>query len=313
MPRAVLLALISLALLVAGCGGSSASGGDDPASAVPAGAAFYLEGTVRPEGDLRDDALAAAGKVLRTDDPQAKIDELVAKAFAESEDPKVDYKKDIAPWLGEKVALWGAVPANAEEDFRGALVATVEDEDEAQSALDRSIEGSDETFRKRTYKDVDYQASTDSAVGLVEGFAVFGTEPEFKKTVDAVKGDGLESDKRFQKALDGLEDDRLGTFYVDAKSLYDAAIRQDPEAAQQLEQAKRSVRLREDRSRRRRVLGRRRPARRRRDRADTRRRLPRRARRAGQRRVHAAARGAARGLVGGLRDARLRGDPESAL
>jgi Protein of unknown function (DUF3352) len=239
MPRAVLLALISLALLVAGCGGSSASGGDDPASAVPAGAAFYLEGTVRPEGDLRDDALAAAGKVLRTDDPQAEIDELVAKAFAESEDPKVDYKKDIAPWLGEKVALWGAVPANAEEDFRGALVATVEDEDEAQSALDRSVEGSDETFRKRTYKDVDYQASTDSAVGLVEGFAVFGTEPEFKKTVDAVKGDGLESDKRFQKAMDGLEDDRLGTFYVDAKSLYDAAIRQDPEAAQQLEQAKR--------------------------------------------------------------------------
>src|SRR5687768_9680466 len=140
MPRAVLLALISLALLVAGCGGSSASGGDDPASAVPAGAAFYLEASVRPEGDLRDDALAAAGKVLRTQDPQAKIDELVAKAFAESEDPKVDYKKDIAPWLGEKVALWGAADASAGEDFRGAVVATVEDEDEAQSALDRAIE-----------------------------------------------------------------------------------------------------------------------------------------------------------------------------
>ena len=241
MPRAVLLALISLALLVAGCGGSSASGGDDPASAVPASAAFYLEATVRPEGDLRDDALAAAGKVLRTQDPQAEIDELVAKAFAESEDPKVDYKKDIAPWLGEKVALWGAVPGNAEEDFRGALVATVEDEDEAQSAIDRSVETSDKTFQKRSYKDVDYQASSDSAAGLVEGFAVFGTEPEFKKTVDAVKGDGLESDKRFQKAMDGLEDDRLGSFYVDVKSLLDAAMRQDPEAAQQLEQAKRII------------------------------------------------------------------------
>ena len=241
MPRAVLLALISLALLVAGCGGSSASGGDDPASAVPANAAFYAEATVRPEGDLRDDALAAAGKVLRTQDPQAKIDELVAKAFAESEDPKVDYKKDIAPWLGEKVAFWGAVPANADEDFRGAVVATVEDEDEAQSAIDRAVEGSDKTFRKRSYKDVDYQASTDSAVGLVEGFAVFGTEPEFKKTVDAVKGDALDSDDRFQKAMDGLEDDRLGSFYVDVKTLLDAAMRQDPEAAQQLEQAKRII------------------------------------------------------------------------
>ena len=47
---------------------------------------------------------------------------------------------------------------------------------------------------------------------------MFGTEPEFKKTVDAVKGDGLDSDARFQKAMDGLEDDRLGSFYVDFKT-----------------------------------------------------------------------------------------------
>jgi hypothetical protein len=240
MPRAVLLALISvLALVAAGCGGSAASGGDDPAGAVPADAAFYAEGTVRPEGDLRDDALAAAGKVLRTGDPQAEIDELVAKAFAETEDPKLDYEKDVAPWLGEKVAIWGAANASSGEDFRGAVVATVEDEDAAQSALDRAIEGSDKTFSDRTYKDVDYKASTDSAVGLVEGFAVAGTEPEFKKTVDAVKGDGLDSDERFEKAMDGLEDDRLGSFYVDVKTLMETAARQDPEAAEQLEQAKR--------------------------------------------------------------------------
>jgi hypothetical protein len=240
MPRAVLLALISaLCLLAAGCGGSPASGGDDPAGAVPANAAFYAEATVRPEGDLRDDALAAAGKVLRTDDPQAKIDELIAKAFAESEDPKLDYKKDVASWLGKKVAIWGAAGAGSEEDFRGAVVATVEDEDEAQSALDRAIVGSEKTFSARTYKDVDYKASSESAVGLVEGFAVLGTEPEFKKTVDAVKGDGLDSDDRFEKAMDGLEDDRLGSFYVDVKTLMDTAARQDPEAAAQLEQAKR--------------------------------------------------------------------------
>jgi hypothetical protein len=241
MPRAVLLAFVSLALLTAGCGGSSASGGDDPASAVPANAAFYAEATVRPEGDLRDDALAAAGKVLRTQDPQAEIDELVAKAFAESEDPHLDYEKDVAPWLGEKVALWGAVPADAEEDFRGSVIATVTDEDAAQAAIDRAVEGSEKTFSERTYKDVDYQASSDGAAGLVEGFAVFGTEPEFKQTVDAVKGDGLDSDDRFQKAMDGLEDDRLGSFYVDVKALLDAAMRQDPEAAAQFEQAKRLI------------------------------------------------------------------------
>ena len=240
MPRAVLLALISLlSLIAAGCGGAPASGGDDPASAIPPNAAFYADATVRPEGDLRDDALAAAGKVLRTGDPQAKIDELLAKAFAESEDPKLDYQKDVASWLGEKVAIWGASPAGGDDEFRGAVVASVEDEDAAQAALDRAVKGSDKTFTKRTYEGVDYQASTDSAVGLVEGFAVFGTEPEFKKTVDAAEGDGLDSDDRFRKAMDGLEEDRLGSFYVDVKSLFEAAARQDPDAAQQLEQAKR--------------------------------------------------------------------------
>ena len=70
MPRAFLLALICvLSLVAAGCGSSTSSGGDEPASAVPANAAFYADATVRPEGDLRDDALAAAGKILRTDDP----------------------------------------------------------------------------------------------------------------------------------------------------------------------------------------------------------------------------------------------------
>ena len=191
MPRVVLLALISLSLIAAGCGAGSSAGGDDPASAVPAKAAFYVDATVRPEGDLREDALAAAGKVLRTSDPQAKIDELVGQAFAETEDPKFDYEKDVAPWLGEKVAV------------------TTKDEDEAQSAIDRAVKASDKTFSKRDYKGVEYQASQDSAVGIVEGFAVAGTEPEFKQTVDAAKGDGLASTDRFKKAMDGLEDDRL--------------------------------------------------------------------------------------------------------
>ena len=217
MPRVVLLALISVSLLVAGCGAGTSAGGDDPASAVPVKAAFYVDATVRPEGDLREDALAAAGKVLRTSDPQAKIDELVKQAFAETEDPKFDYEKDVAPWLGEKVAVWGSA-SSGEEDFRGAVVVSTKDEDEAQSAIDRAAEASDKTFSEREYKGVEYKASPESAVGIVEGFAVAGTEPEFKQTVDAAKGDGLASDDRFKKAMDGLEDDRLGAFYVDFQS-----------------------------------------------------------------------------------------------
>ena len=239
MPRAALLALICLSLAVlAGCGGGSASGGDDPASAVPANAAMYLDATVRPDGELRDDALAAAGKVLRTSDPQAKIDELVAKLFAESEEPKLDYARDVEPWLGEKVALWAA-PSGGDDDFRGAIVASATDTEAAQEAIDRAVKGSDKTFTERSYEGVDYQVSETGAAGVVEDFVVLGTEAEFKRTVDAAKGDGLSDDDRFQNATGDLEDERLGTFYVDVKAVIDQAVRTDPEAAQQLEQARR--------------------------------------------------------------------------
>ena len=239
MPRAALTALTCLALvLIAGCGGGTASGGDDPASAVPANAAVYVDATVRPEGNLREDALAAAGKLLHSSDPQGKIDDLVAQLFAESEEPKLDYARDVKPWLGEKVALWVAT-TNGSEDFRGAVVAASTDEEAAQAAIDRAVKGSEKTFAKRSYEGFDYQASTKSAVGVVDDFVVVGTEPEFKRTVDAIKGDGLAEDDRYRKATDGLADDRLGTFYFDVKSLLDQAARQDPEAAQQLEQAKR--------------------------------------------------------------------------
>src|SRR5215210_7364870 len=203
MPRAALITLVCLSLAAAGCGSGAASGGDDPASAVPANAAVFVDATVRPDGNLREDALAAAGKVLRTSDPQGKIDDLVAQLFAESEQPKLDYARDVKPWLGEKVALWVAT-TNDSEDFRGAVVAASTDEEAAQAAIDRAVKGSEKSFAKRSYEDFDYQVSEKSAVGVVDDFVVAGTEAEFKRTVDAIKGDGLADDDRYRKATDDL-------------------------------------------------------------------------------------------------------------
>jgi Protein of unknown function (DUF3352) len=244
MPRAALLAILCLAIGAAGCGAGPASGGDDPASAVPRDAAVYLDATVRPSGRLRDDALAAAAKILGTADPEGEIDRLVARAFAESSKPELDYGRDVEPWLGEKVALW-AVPAGGDEEFRGAVVASATDADAARAAIDRAVEGSDKTFSRRTYEGVDYRAAAGSAAGVVEDFAVFGTEAEFKRTVDAVKGDGLDSDDRFRAATGDLSDDRLGTFYVDLRAAIDQAGRRDPGAAEQIRQARRLLPLKE--------------------------------------------------------------------
>jgi hypothetical protein len=238
----VVLALVVLVLaaVAAGCGsGESASGGEEPASAVPADATMYFEATVRPEGSQREDALAAAGKVLQTDDPEGKVRELVNEAFASSDDPKLDYARDVEPWLGEKAGLWVATPrdSSSSEEADAVAVLSATDEDAAQEAIDRAISKSDKRFSDREHEGVTLKVNEDGiGVAVGEGFAFFGTEAEVKRSIDAAKGDSLAETDRYEDAIDELEDERLGHFFVDAKALVDQALKADPEAAQDFEQ-----------------------------------------------------------------------------
>ena len=146
---------------------------------------------VRPEGEQRDDALAAAGKVLRTSDPEAQDRRARQEGVRGVRGPQARLRARHRAVAGREGRAVGRSPPAASEDFRGAVIAQTTDEDAAQAAIDRAVEGSEKTFGERRYKGIDYKASPESAAGLVEGFAVIGTEAEFKRTVDAVKGDGL--------------------------------------------------------------------------------------------------------------------------
>ncbi len=236
--RAAAPFLLFLTVGLASCGGGTTSGGDDPASAVPRDAPIYFEATVRPEGSLRDDALAAAGKVLQTDDPEAKIEELVAKAFADSDDPKLDYARDIEPWLGEKVAAWFSAPSgnSSAEEANGVGIISAKDEDKAREAVDRAISSSSDKFTEREFEGVSYKAGPDGAVAVTDGWVLAGTEPALKRTITAIDGDSLAETDRYKDAIDELEDDRLAHFFVDSKAFVDAALKADPEAAAQFEQ-----------------------------------------------------------------------------
>jgi hypothetical protein len=238
--RVVLASLaVVFAAFAAGCGGESASGGDDPASAVPRDAAMYFEATLRPEGALREDALAAAGKVLQTDDPEGRIRELVNEAFASSDDPRLDYARDVEPWLGEKVGFWLSTSRSSEEATGVALLAAT-DEDKAQEAIDRVVAASDKRFTEREHEGVALQVNEEGVgVAVGEGFAMLGTEAEIKRSIDAAKGDSLADEGRYSDAIGELEEERLAHFFVDAKALVDQAVKADPEAAEQIEQFRR--------------------------------------------------------------------------
>lgn len=233
MPRLRLLALPAL-LLIAACGGSGGAADADPAKAVPSGTALYFEGVVRPEGDQREDVLDAAGKVLRTDDPEAKIRELLDKAMERSDDA-VDYDKDIAPWLGEKAGVW---VTGFQRDKPGyVVVAAAKDTEKAQDAIDKGLQKNGGKVTDRTYEGVEYRVDEDGvAAGIVGDFFAVGTEAEFKRTVKAEKGDSLADDDRFKDTVGELDDDRLGLFYADTKPFFEQALKSDPDTAGQLEQ-----------------------------------------------------------------------------
>jgi hypothetical protein len=232
---ASLAALAVFAALITACGGGAASGGADPASAVPANAPFYVEAVVRPEGDLREDALDAAGKVLRTDDPSGKISQLLDKALKEDGDTKLDYEKDIKPWLGERAGGWAATSG---EDAEGAVIVAITDEAAAAAAVDKARKQSGDRMTKRSYQGTDYQVDQDgAAVGVTEDFLIAGPEAQFKRTLDTLKeGQTLADSDRYKDGTDDLADDRLGHFYVDFKQLLKLGFEGEPNGAEQLRQ-----------------------------------------------------------------------------
>lgn len=237
MPLAArLLLLICLLVPLASCGAGGGAGADgDPASLVPQGATFYFEGQVRPEGDRKRDVLAAAGKLLRTPDPERRLRELFDEATRDS-GQDFDYDRDLEPWLGERAGMF-ATDLGAPKPATVVIAATT-DEDKARDAVESAIRRRPAGRRsvEREYEGVEYRIGEDGvAAGIVDGFVVVGDEGEFKRVVTAVDGKSLAESGRYQDTLDGLSDERLATGYLDVSTLFDAALKADPDTAGQLE------------------------------------------------------------------------------
>jgi len=232
---ALLLTCAVVALTAAACGESGSGGDDGPASLVPASASVYAEAEIRPEGELRDDALAAAGKILRTDDAAGKLRELIDKGLA---DDGLTWERDFAPWLGEDAGVWAGNLQAPKPSF--ALIVATKDADAAKAALAKFEKTSDDgPYTGRSYEGIDYRVDAEGmAVGMIDDFVVGGTEDAFKRTADARDGEQLVDSDRYEKVVGELDEDRLGHVYVDGRGLFDVALRDDPDAARNLDRIK---------------------------------------------------------------------------
>jgi Protein of unknown function (DUF3352) len=222
---AVLAACIAVpAAILAGCGGDD--GGSDvdvgPAAAVPANAALYFDGTVKPTGQAATDATAALSKVLDTPDPGGKIASLLEQEW-QSEGHPINYQQDIAPWIGEQAAFFFTDLADDAE--KGAAVIEATDPN-AALAFARKASGATETNPPpQSYNGTSYQPDpTDpgNVFGTVGDFLVAGDVDGFKAAVDAESGDSLGDSDDFKDALGELPSDRLGSFFTVPRTLLDS-------------------------------------------------------------------------------------------
>ena len=227
--QSLLLACVAVpAAILAGCGGGGGSSSVDvgPAAAVPANAALYLDGTVKPTGTAQANAKAALSKILKTPDPGAKIISLIEKQSKADGHP-INYQQDVAPWLGQKA---GVFFTSLGQTSKGAAVVETTNPS-AALAFARKASGATATSpAPQAYNGASYQTDPSSPPGPDQ--TVFGTVDNkylvegdldgFKAAVDAAKGDSLGDDGDFKDAIGNLPSDRLGTLYTVPKDLISA-------------------------------------------------------------------------------------------
>lgn len=202
----LLLALCSaLALALAGCGSSSHSDGTeaDPAGAVPATAPVYLGVTVRPGGSLRTGMLAAGRAFGAGEAKFAALAELLRTPGSRA----LDYKRDIAPWLGPRAGLFlqsaksveavalpfltaagsGKAVAIPVASLDGAIVMDTSDAGAARTFLAAQAKAA--RAHSASYRGVSYEAGGGVAFGLVGRFAVIGSESALRAVIGATQGE----------------------------------------------------------------------------------------------------------------------------
>jgi Protein of unknown function (DUF3352) len=212
---ASLLAPFAVAALAgSGCGSSATGTSIDPANAVPASAAVYVGAVVRPEGSLQKAASTAGRKLTHREDPYLQL----LGALQTPGSGSLDYKRDVAPWLGPRAgvflrsgassseaaisrllslvqqALLGGASGGGSFPFaahaaEGAFVLDTRDTAKARSFL--------QTLAKRagaqtkSYRGISYQVGGGIAFAIVSRLAVLGTEPAVHEVIDTTSAGGL--------------------------------------------------------------------------------------------------------------------------
>jgi hypothetical protein len=207
---ASLLAAVSLA--ATGCGSGASGSSIDPARAVPASAPLYAGAYVRPTGELQSGASAAGRNLTHQADPYLRLLEALQTPGSSA----LDYKRDIAPWLGPRAGVFLTATGASEEtavdrlltlvehgllgsgsssgafpfaahSVEGAIVLDTRDSAKARSFLTQLA--SRAGAHTSSYRGSSYQVNANGiAFAIVAKLAVIGTESGVRAVIDTTAG-----------------------------------------------------------------------------------------------------------------------------
>jgi len=201
-PRLLIAALAAAATvaLIAGCGGSSS--GSDLASLAPPGTPVFVEGTLRPEGELKANVDAIAKRVAGVGNlGDLIVEELEGEAKKEGE--PVDFAKEVEPWLGERGAVFFERLEGEDLTGTGVIVESTDAE-----ATQRFVEKHEEAGKGG------------NVAGMVGDFLVIAEDRKLLKEVEAAaEGEALAGEDTFANAISAASDGSLADVYVDVGKL----------------------------------------------------------------------------------------------
>lgn len=237
-PSAALAAIAAIAFS-AGCGDGGSSG-SKVAELAPPGVPVFIEGTVRPSGELESNVEAVTERIAGIENlGDFIVSELESSAEADGE--PVDFETEIEPWLGERAGLFFK-RLDEQDDLTGfGLIVESTDPDATSEFIDDQVKGSNDPYRASSYEGVEYEVGgdEDNAIAAVGDFLALGEdEAALKEIIDASAGDSLAGEDAFAQAISAASDGSLADAYVDVGRLIDqSGGRIDPQVRQILNNA----------------------------------------------------------------------------
>jgi hypothetical protein len=213
-----------LAVLGAGAWGLSwfLSGGEPAASAVPASAIGYVSVDLDPSAAQKIEAIKLLRKfpAIEKDLDLGSRDDLRRWVFEQMQDDgtctDLDYEQDVAPWVGDRMAL-AAVPG-ADKSVLPLLALQVSDRDAARTGAETLAEcATDAPEQELTFEDNGTLETQDQSGGFAfagDYLLVSDSQAHADRLAGQVQQGSLADDADFQQWMGEVGDPGIVTAYV---------------------------------------------------------------------------------------------------